>query len=153
MLKPYRHILSLLLFAVLPSLAPAGTVIVVRHAERNAGMSADVLLNAAGQERAQQLAEMLQDAKIKHIYVTEVRRTQQTAEPLAAWLQIQPTVIPAKDLDTLVAHIRDLGMDETVLVVGHANTVPQLLERLGATAPPPWRGRVRPTHHTIHRRC
>src|SRR5487761_2345213 len=93
--------LAVLLLAGLPSPASAATIIVVRHAERNSGMSPDVLLNALGEQRAQQLADMLQDARIQRIYVTEVKRTQQTAEPLAARLHLKPIVIAAKDLDAL----------------------------------------------------
>ena len=129
--------LAVLLLAGLPSPASAATIIVVRHAERNSGMSPDVLLNALGEQRAQQLADMLQDARIRRIYVTEVRRTQQTAAPLAARLHLKPIVIAAKDLDALVSQLKGLPEEETVLVVGHGNTVPQIVERLGAGAVPP----------------
>ena len=37
----------------------AATIIVVRHADRASGMSADALLSPAGEERARQLADVL----------------------------------------------------------------------------------------------
>jgi broad specificity phosphatase PhoE len=124
-----------LLLAGLSSLAQAATIIVVRHAERQAGMAPDVLLSPRGEERARQLARVLQDANIRAIYTTEVRRTQQTAEPTAQQFHLQPIVIPAKDMDALVSRLQALPGDETVLVVGHANTVPLLVERLGGAVP------------------
>lgn len=133
-----QRILSLaLLTASLPSFASAATILLIRHAERNPGMSPDVLLNAAGEQRARDLVDVLKDAGIKHIYVTEVRRTQQTAEPLAAQLHLKPEVIAAKDVDVLVSRLRSLGENETVLVVGHANTAPQVVDKLGGGSVPP----------------
>lgn len=131
-----RRALSLLLLAGLSPLAPAATIILVRHAERNAGMTPDVLLTPRGEERARQLANILKDANIRAVYTTEVRRTQQTAEPTAQQFHLQPIVIPSKDMDTLISRLQALPDDETVLVVGHANTVPLVVERLGGGAVP-----------------
>jgi len=47
--------------------------------------------------------------------VTEVRRTPQTAKPIAARL--------LKGTDALVSQLRQAGDNEIVLVVGHADTV------------------------------
>lgn len=106
------------------------TVFLVRHAEK-ASAAPDALLSPAGQKRADCLARTLRDAGIKQIYVTEVKRTEQTATPLAAALKLKPTVIPAKDPNTL---IRDLayGAQGNVLVVGHSDTLPFVLARLKA---------------------
>jgi len=126
------------IFAVwLPSVLPAATIILVRHAERSTAMSADALLSSAGEERARQLAQVLKDAGIQRIYVTEVRRTQQTAEPIAVRLHLTPVVIAQKDIDKLVGELMKLGENETVLVVGHTNTIPPIIERLGAGKAPP----------------
>jgi phosphohistidine phosphatase SixA len=130
-----RCTVTVLLLAGLSPLAPAATIILVRHAERNAGMTPDVLLSPRGEERARELARVLKDANIRAVFATEVRRTQQTAEPTAKEFHLQPTVIPAKDVDTLVSRLQALPDDETVLVVGHANTVPLIVERLGGTVP------------------
>ena len=130
-------VLSAAIFlAILPPHAAAATILMVRHAERNPGMSPDVLLNAAGEQRARDLAEVLRDANVKHIYVTEVRRTMQTAEPLAGQLHLKPEVVPAKEIDALVAKIQALGESDTVLVVGHVNTTPQVVAKLGGAPVP-----------------
>lgn len=132
-----RALLTAVALAFLPSALPAATIILVRHAERSSGMTADALLSPAGEERAKLLAHVLKDAGIQRIYVTEVRRTQQTAEPIAARLHLTPVVIPQSDSDALVSQLRALGENVTALVVGHANTVPLIVERLGAGPAPP----------------
>ena len=132
-----KELLAAIFAAWLPSLLSAATIIVVRHAERSSAMSADSLLSPAGEERAMQLAQVLKDAGIQRIYVTEVRRTQQTAEPIAARLHLTPVIIAQKDIDKLVSQLRNLGENETVLVVGHTNTIPLIIERLdGGKASP-----------------
>ena len=116
---------------------PAKTVILVRHAERAGGMSADVGISEAGRCRAEALARMLADANVKRIYTSEVARTQQTAGPLATKLHIRPEVVPAKDTEGLVAKLRAGAPDEVVLVVGHSNTVPEIIKALGGGSVPP----------------
>jgi broad specificity phosphatase PhoE len=130
-----RCALTVLLLAGLSPLAQAATIIVVRHAERNAGMTPDVLLSPQGEERARALARVLRDANIRAIFTTEVRRTQQMAEPTAKEFHLQPAVIPAKDIDALVSRLKALPEDEAVLVVGHSNTVQLVVERLGGAVP------------------
>lgn len=113
------------------------TVFVVRHAERadtaaggSAMMASDPDLSEAGRARAQALAQMLRDAKITAIYTTQYKRTQQTAEPLAKALGIQPTVVPAAEMAALVEKLKAGG---NALVVGHSNTVGPVISQLGVT--------------------
>ena len=122
------------------SAAAADQVIfLVRHAERaDAGgqrtggmMGNDPPLSAAGQERAKKLAALLASAEVKHIFTTEFTRTQQTAAPLAALTQITPVTSASSNAAQLVDQVRKAAGN--VLVVGHSNTVPELLKRLGVT--------------------
>lgn len=128
----------LLMGAALP--VAAQSVILVRHAERAdtaAGkapnMAADPELSAEGRARAERLASMLKGADIRAIFVTQFRRTQQTAAPLAAALGLTPTVIRADDQAALLAHLRTVKGH--VLVVGHSNTVPAIAAELSGTTP------------------
>ena len=109
-------------------------VFVVRHAER-ADASADSLLSAVGEGRAMRLRELLRDAGITQVYTTNLRRTVQTAAPLAAALRLTPTALPVNDLDGLFTRLDRAALHDRVLVVGHSNTVPQILQRLGVAAP------------------
>lgn len=129
---------SLFLLACLlatPAIAEPPVVFLVRHAERAATsghVPADTGLSAAGRERAQDLAHALKDAGIKAIFTTEYKRTQETAAPLAESLGIRPEVVSADDLRSLVAKVRETRAN--VLVVGHSNTLPQIIRALGATS-------------------
>jgi phosphohistidine phosphatase SixA len=111
-----------------------GAIVVVRHAER-ADATADSALSSAGQARAMRLAVMLKDAGITHIFTTDLRRTVQTAEPVAAALKVTPTEVPAGDLDALLNRLRALSSRDRVLVVGHSNTIPEIVRRLGVSTP------------------
>jgi broad specificity phosphatase PhoE len=105
------------------------TVFIVRHAEKEAS-GADPSLTDAGRERAESLAGLLADAGISAIFSSEFKRTQETAAPLAKRLGLSVTVVPAKDLDALLAKVRALGPDGRALIVGHSDTVPELARRL-----------------------
>ena len=118
------------------SAQPARTVILVRHAERAGCTSPEVGISDMGRCRAELLAGMLADAGVRHIFTTEVARTQQTAAPLARKLSLTPEVVPAKDVDVLVAKLRSAPAG-AALVVGHSNTVPEIIQRLGGGAVAP----------------
>jgi len=90
-------------------------------------------LSEAGTARAEALVTVLKDAGISAIYTTELKRTQQTAAPLAKALQLAPDVINAKDRATLITKLQ--GSSGNVLVVGHGNTIPDVIKALGITTP------------------
>ena len=114
---------------------PTTTIVLVRHAEK-ASNAPDALLSPQGQQRAECLAHVLKDAGIKRIYVSDVKRTQQTAEPLAKALGIKPVVVPAKDTTTLIKDVF-YGTGGNALVVGHSDTLPFVIQRVQAGTIPP----------------
>lgn len=114
---------------------PPTTVIALRHADV-AGTGGDEDLSAAGQSRAQVLADMLRDAGVAAIYTSTLQRTIQTAAPLATALGIPAQQRNALDVAALAQEITDDHQGQTVVVVGHSNTTPDLLAELGATNPP-----------------
>src|SRR4051812_14602306 len=75
----------------------AVTVFLTRHAERAGEMGDDPTLTPAGRDRAELLARMLADAGVRQIFVTEFKRTQETAAPLARKLQVTPKELSGKD--------------------------------------------------------
>ena len=119
----------------------ARTVIVVRHAERESGMMATAGISEVGRCRAGVLADVLADAHVSRIFVSEVERTQQTADPLAKKLNIKPEVTPASETPALIAKLNAGAPGSVALVVGHSNTVPEIVKRLGG-------GEVRPIADT-----
>ena len=122
-----------------PPQTPATTIIVVRHAEKKSG-GTDPDLNLAGAARAQALAAALANAHVASVYVTQYRRTSETAQPLvgathAAVLQIgidlgRPGDYPQRLAKTIRA--RDAG--RTVLVVTHSNAIADVVRELAGVA-------------------
>lgn len=105
------------------------TVIVLRHAEKSSA-DGDPSLSAAGLERSARLEVMLRDSGISAIYVSDTRRARETAAPLASRLGLPLAEYPARAVDALATSILARHRGERVLVVGHSNTVPQLLATL-----------------------
>ncbi len=110
------------------------TIILVRHAEKTTTPKDDPVLTDAGKVRSENLAKLLRAADVKAIYTTHFQRTRLTAEPLAKQLSITPTVFDAKDSTVFSKAIRDKNAGQTVLVVGHSNTVPEIIHGLGGPA-------------------
>jgi probable phosphoglycerate mutase len=129
-----RSFSFLLLSLLLVSTSFAGpTIFFVRHAEKATTGGDDMDLSDAGRARAESLATLLKDAEISAIYTTEFKRTQQTAAPLAKALHVEPLVIPGKDTAALLTKLR--GATGNIVVVGHSNTIPELIKALGIAAP------------------
>lgn len=122
-----------------PAAASDQVIFLVRHAEKSATpagqpsgktmMADDPPLSAQGQERAARLAAVLASAGVKHVFTTEFLRTRQTAAPLAEKLKVRAVMSASKDPAPLVRQVRQLAGN--ILIVGHSNTLPELLKRLG----------------------
>ena len=119
------------------------TVYVIRHAEKQVAdgaspmamdMADDPPLSSAGQLRAMGLAEDLPVRELDAIYVTRTKRSHDTASAVIALTGIEPIYYPPQDVDGLVARLRKRH-GERVLVVGHSNTIPALLQALGVQEP------------------
>ena len=120
--------------AAIQSASPAPTtVILVRHAEKKVvpPENKDPDISPEGQVRAEELARMFGAAGIGAIYASQYKRTQQTAKPLADKLGVAVTKVEARNTADLVKQIRAGAAGQVVLVVGHNNTVPEVIAALG----------------------
>jgi broad specificity phosphatase PhoE len=111
-------------------------VFVVRHAEKIS--DTDERLTDAGRERARHLAAMLKDAGVGAIYATDTERARDTAKPLADALGLKVMTYDTGggmrgpvDARPFVAMLRKEHARDVVLVVGHSNTIPDLIKSLG----------------------
>lgn len=131
-----RRVISslVLLAALLQTASAAPTIFLVRHAEKRTTDDKDPDLSEAGQKRADSLALMLKNAGITAIYVTEFKRTQQTAAPLSRKIGIAAAVVPATETDALIAQLKEV--QGNAVVVGHSNTIPDIVRKLGVRVPP-----------------
>jgi broad specificity phosphatase PhoE len=131
-----RLALAVSLVVFVPTAASAQkAVLVVRHAEKTADQQ---VLTEAGRARAQRLAAMLKDSGIAAIYSTDTRRTRDTVEPLAGALKLKVELYDTGasmsgevDARPFVAKLEKDHPKDVVLVVGHSNTIPNLLAALG----------------------
>lgn len=121
----------------------ATTIVVVRHAEKSTDDPRDPSISAIGQERARALSAVLKDAGVGAVYATQYKRTSQTAEPLARQLGLSIVERPVNAANS-ATYAADLARDvlaaaagKTVLIVGHSNTVPQIVRAFsGSTVLP-----------------
>lgn len=104
------------------------SVLLVRHADSVANVDA---LTSAGEIRAAKLVHVAGKAGITAIYHSDTNRARRTAEDLANHLEITPFEIPAANTQQLINIIRSSHQGEIVFVVGHSNTVPQIIAGLG----------------------
>jgi broad specificity phosphatase PhoE len=122
--------------------ATTTTIVLVRHAEKQVGAISDAPLTPEGELRAARLAQMFGDAevfgRIGRIYVSDTRRSQQTAAGLAQRLSLTPVIVAGKsDARQLARRVLHENRGGRVLIVGHSNTVPPLVAALaGAESVP-----------------
>lgn len=123
------------------------TVFLLRHAEKADAPREDPPLNDMGKARAQKLAELLAQSEVKAIYTSQYQRTKLTAEPLAKQLGLTATPLQIKMSATNPREISAESTKEVVnkiyeragdaaLVVGHSNTIPEVIKMLGGDVVP-----------------
>ncbi|MBI4548264.1 MAG: histidine phosphatase family protein [Ignavibacteriae bacterium] len=134
----YQFLLTLAwgtIFAANPPLAHSqGTIFLLRHAERIEYETRDGRLSEAGVARARRLVYFLKDASVTAIFTSERQRTIQTAQPLAAALNIPLISIrggAAEQVQATITRVRGLDRNDVVVIVGHQNTVLMMLKALG----------------------
>jgi len=115
-------------------LATAKTVILVRHAEKCTEPADNPGLTPLGQQRAEALVRTLSDVPVDAIYSTPLDRTRDTVRELASikGVDIIEPPISSGFLERLAATIK--ASDDTHIVVsGHSNTTPRVVNLLAGT--------------------
>lgn len=107
-------------------------VFIIRHAEKESS-EPDPQLTDAGRERAAKWAEMIGLANIDVVITSEARRTRETGGAIAEKLDIPQKQLPANDVSGVVDLIQFDHEEDTVLVVGHTETIPSILSGLGVS--------------------
>ena len=111
----------------------ADPVYVIRHLQKAEG--ADPPLTSEGAANAQALARLLATHNVKAVFATPTLRAQQTGAALAAQLGIPVSFYDPRDPAALTAALGKI--DGAALVVGHSNTVPDIVASLGGARPAP----------------
>lgn len=133
-----RMAATVLLLALANVARAQQAILLVRHAEKATDANeASVPLSEAGTARAARLAEMLRSAGVTGVYATDTVRARKTAEPLAKAAGLEVRIYAPKDADgkpaprLLLDRLKKEEPRGVVLVVGHSNTVPEILAALG----------------------
>lgn len=105
----------------------ANTIYLVRHAEKQDD-GKDPVLSECGQARAAALARYFSDIELEAVYATPYQRTRQTAASVASSKQLTVTSYDPRQPEQLQQQLQ--ALTQPVLVVGHSNTVPQLVKLL-----------------------
>lgn len=139
-------VMWLLFFALLAAAfvsyrsATTTTIVLVRHAEKVMGTIEDPPLAPEGVRRADRLAQMFGEVKAGNgldvIYVSDTKRSQQTAGPLLSRLGAAPVIYPAGDVDGTVRKVLREHRGGRALIVGHSNTIPSLIQKLSGQVVP-----------------
>lgn len=133
--------LLLLSFAAQQTLYAQKTlkVWIVRHAEKDASnpKDNDPSLSEIGAERAEALKKELKGQKIDTIFSTDYKRTKLTGFPLADITGISMVTYDPANPAQLVKSLKENAGGKKVLIIGHSNTVLELIEAFGAKRPVP----------------
>jgi 2,3-bisphosphoglycerate-dependent phosphoglycerate mutase len=109
---------------------PPERLYILRHAEKQ-DSSRNSPLSPKGWSMAGGLVVVLAKESINAIYTTQLARTIQTATPLAKYQQLNINEMEKKDIRGLIRKICTDHSGEVVVVVGHSDTIPPILERIG----------------------
>jgi 2,3-bisphosphoglycerate-dependent phosphoglycerate mutase len=102
------------------------TIILVRHAEKMKDQQ-NPNLTKEGKLRAEKLKNILSTISLNSIYSSDYNRTQQTAEPTSNAQRIEITNYDPRALNEFGNMLLQTKAGEKILVVGHSNTTPVLL--------------------------
>lgn len=135
-----KNILFILFFISLTATAQSNsptTFYLVRHAEKvtDDPSNKDPMLTENGENRAIALAKAFNKIELNNIYSTNYKRTTATATPLAKKQRKEIKIYDLKKLKTEVEAILKDNKGKNALIVGHSNTVLEMIEALGGKRP------------------
>ena len=127
--------LSFLVLKVINGEAQTSTFILMRHAEKDTSvqgstmMQADTKLSSAGEARAALIPEILKSFSPDAIYSTNFIRTKSTVTPLAKKAGKEIQVYDHRNLKEFAEELLKMEA-KTVVVAGHSNSTPMLVNLL-----------------------
>ncbi len=136
-MKKLQFLLLPVLFVMISSmcLSQSSTYILLRHAEKDTSaagstlMKADPPLTKEGEQRAQNLLEVLKAYSPDAIYSTNFVRTKNTVTPLSKKFNKEIQLYDPKLLTAFSEQLL-LMKGKTIVIAGHSNTTPALVNLL-----------------------
>jgi len=109
-------------------------VYMVRHAEKDATPKNNPPLTTDGVIRSVDLASWFKKIKVDTLFSTDYVRMRETAKPLAEQQNLEISIYNATDFDGFAKQLKKMKVD-TILVIGHSNTILEQIEALGLEKP------------------
>jgi len=109
-------------------------IYMVRHAEKDVVPKNDPPLTTDGVIRSVDLASWFKDIEVDTIFSTDYARMRETAKPVAEQKDTELSFYKAKDFEAFADQLKAIKVD-TILVIGHSNTILEQIEALGITRP------------------
>lgn len=104
------------------------TYYLIRHGEKDRTTAENPGLVEKGKDRAASWAKYFENIPLEAVYSTDYNRTKETAGPTA---QSKSLSVQLYDADNLYdAEFQETTKGKTVLVVGHSNTTPALVNTI-----------------------
>lgn len=131
-MKVISTISLLFVLAVSVSAQKPITIVLVRHAEKDYTNPKDPNpnLNPVGKERAKLLEKAVRKYKVQAAYTTDFTRTRETIAPIVERHKIPVKVYNPKELSALADELKSLTKTRRVIVSGHSNTTPRVVNLL-----------------------
>ncbi|HCX23318.1 MAG: histidine phosphatase family protein [Flammeovirgaceae bacterium] len=127
-MKKFAFLVVLITVAFVSN-AQQTTFILMRHAEKVQDGSKDPALTKEGIQRSMKLKELLVSQEINAVYSTPYARTRATVAPTAKANELAVTEYKPMEKGFLKETL-DKHLGETILIAGHSNTIPDLVNEL-----------------------
>ena len=116
-----------------PAIGNQTNIYIVRHAEKQPGE--DPFLTPEGNLRAGDLMRTLKNKRIKRIYVSQFKRTQQTADSmfLQAGIDTVQYVADVSCTDLFNTIEKNHDWNKHILIISHSNIMQKIILKLGVT--------------------
>lgn len=115
-------------FSILAQDQEITQIFFIRHAEKERDGSKDPLLTKEGESRANHWAGVFKNVDFADVYSTQTIRTISTALPTAAQKGKEIIIYDYKTVD--IAAIAQKYPGQSILIVGHSNSTPMLVNSL-----------------------
>ncbi|WP_310556590.1 phosphoglycerate mutase family protein [Flavobacterium sp.] len=124
-------IITILLFSIISQNSFSQNEItnyyLIRHAEK-VDNSKNPELSDLGKIRAENYKNLFSEIKLDYIYSKDFIRTTNTVNPTAIEKKLEIIKYIPKDLD--IENLKKVTLGKNVLIVGHSNSTPDLVNRL-----------------------
>lgn len=112
------------------------TIYFVRHAEKETEIKNDPPLNTEGVIRSVDLAAWFKNISLDTVFSSDTKRTIETVKPLMEAKNLTLAKYNPTDFTAFANTLKELKAD-SILVVGHSNTIFEQMEAMGAERPQP----------------